>query len=140
MNQAAFHASAPVLESDDFDRNYKYVKNLIQELMAHHRGSLKRDGNGGNQSFPELTKKEILEMARVLRRIEIQYSEYSKPPIPKALETSIRRRNDSDWLPWELEAIEKIDNWREGLENKKEKIQQSLDKALSKIRGKLIMH
>ncbi len=136
MNQAAFHTSAPVLESHDFNHNYRYIKKLIQALMAQNRGSLKRDMLSGNEHIPHLTKKEMLDLARVLRKIELQYAEYSKPPIPKALETSIRRRNEADWLPWEMEAIEKIDVWREGLETKKEKLQQMLNKALTKINGK----
>ena len=136
MNQAAFHTSAPAPNSHDFDQSYRYVKKLIQELMAQNRGSLKRDRLSGNEHVPYLTKKEMLDLARVLRNIELQYAEYSRPPIPKALETSIRRRNDADWLPWELEAIEKIDVWREGLENKREKIQQILDKAILKLNKK----
>ncbi|MGO9121924.1 MAG: hypothetical protein ACLQPD_30475 [Desulfomonilaceae bacterium] len=136
MNQAAFHTSAPALESHDFNHNYRYIKKLIQALMAQNRGSLKRDMLSGNEHIPHLTKKEMLDLARVLRKIELEYAEYSKPPIPKALETSIRRRNDADWLPWEMEAIEKIDVWREGLETKKEKLQQMLNKALTKINGK----
>jgi hypothetical protein len=133
MNQAAFHTSAPAPNSHDFDQNYRFIKKLIQELMAQNRGSLKRDRLSGNEHVPHVTKKEMLDLARVLRNIELQYAEYSRPPIPKALETSIRRRNDADWLPWELEAIEKIDVWREGLENKREKIRQMLDKALLKL-------
>ncbi len=139
MNQAAFHTSAPAPDSHDFDQNYRYIKKLIQELMAQNRGSLKRDMLSGNERTPRLTKKEMLDLAKVLRKIELQYAEYSKPPIPKALETSIRRRNDADWLPWELEAIEKIDVWREGLETKKEKIQQMLDKALMTLNKKGIL-
>jgi hypothetical protein len=139
MNQAAFHTSAPALDSHDFNHNYRYIKKLIQALMAQNRGSLKRDMLSGNERIPHLTNKEMLDLARVLRKIELEYAEYCKPPIPKALETSIRRRNDADWLPWEMEAIEKIDVWREGLETKKEKIQQMLNKALTKINGKGVL-
>ena len=42
----------------------------------------------------------------------------------------------TDWLPWELEAIEKVEVWREELETKKEKLQQMLSKALTKINGR----
>ncbi len=136
MSQAAFHTSALALDSHDFDHNYRYVKKLIQELIVQNQGSLKRDTAGGDERKRNLTKKEMQDLARVLRKIEIQYAEYARPPIPKALETSIRRRNDSDWLPWELEAIEKVEVWREELETKKEKLQQMLSKALTKIHGR----
>jgi hypothetical protein len=91
---------------------------------------------GGDERKRNLTKKDMQDLARALRRIELQYAEYSKPPIPKALETSIRRRNDTDWLPWEMEAIEKVDVWREEQEAMKEKLQQMLDKTLTKINGR----
>jgi hypothetical protein len=38
-----------------------------------------------------------------------------------------------------MEAIEKIDVWREGLETRKEKIQQMLNKAMTRINGKGIL-
>ena len=80
----------------------------------------------GDERKRNLTKKEMEDLARALRKIELRYTEYAKPPIPKALETSIRRRNDADWLPWELEGIEKIEIWDNELETKKEKLQQML--------------
>ncbi len=136
MSQAAFQTPAQAQDSHDFDHNYRYVKKLIQELIVENKGSSMREMAGGDERKRNLTKKEMQELARALRKIELQYAEYSKPPIPKALETSIRRRNDEDWLPWELEAIEKVDVWREELETKKEKLQQMLNKAMTKINGR----
>ncbi len=37
------------------------------------------------------------------------------PPVPVELEASIRIRKRSTWLPWEAEAIRKIDRWRTDL-------------------------
>ena len=136
MSQAAFHTSSQAPDSHDFDHNYRYVKKLIQELIVQNQGSRKREMAGGVERKRNMTKKDLEELARALRRIELQYAEYSKPPIPKALETSIRRRNDTDWLPWEMEAIEKVEVWREELESKKQKLQQMLDKTLTKINGR----
>ncbi|MDQ1239529.1 MAG: hypothetical protein QG577_1715 [Thermodesulfobacteriota bacterium] len=34
-------------------------------------------------------------------------------PVPEELEASIRIRKRSTWLPWEAEAIRKIEKWRE---------------------------
>ncbi len=38
-----------------------------------------------------------------------------EPPVPVELEASIRIRKRSTWLPWEAEAIRKIDRWRSDL-------------------------
>lgn len=42
-------------------------------------------------------------------------SQMSEPPVPVELEASIRIRKRSTWLPWEAEAIRKIDRWRADL-------------------------
>ncbi len=34
------------------------------------------------------------------------------PPVPAELEASIRMRKRGAWLPWEAEAIRKIERWR----------------------------
>ena len=39
----------------------------------------------------------------------------SSPPVPAELEASIRIKRRSVWLPWEAEAIRKIERWREDL-------------------------
>ena len=47
MNQAAFHTSAPALDSHDFNHNYRYIKKLIQALKAKPSGeqfAQKREG------------------------------------------------------------------------------------------------
>ncbi len=35
------------------------------------------------------------------------------PPVPADLERSIRNKKKDNWLPYEAEAIEKVDAWRE---------------------------
>lgn len=50
-------------------------------------------------------------------------------PVPEELEASIRIRKRSTWLPWEAEAIRKIEKWREDaqfiLQNRPINISQS---------------
>jgi len=48
-----------------------------------------------------------------------EYGDYCdqmpEPPVPVELEASIRIRKRSTWLPWEAEAIRKIERWRADL-------------------------
>ncbi|MFH0821174.1 MAG: hypothetical protein V2B18_00355 [Pseudomonadota bacterium] len=37
------------------------------------------------------------------------------PPVPAELEASIKIRRKSTWLPWEAEAIQKIELWRQDM-------------------------
>jgi hypothetical protein len=75
------------------------------------------------------------QLFRFLRKIEHHYEECCSPPIPDELEKSIRSRDSEDWLPWELEAIEKVDAWREELQDRKLLARQMFQGALEKVRN-----
>ncbi len=47
-----------------------------------------------------------------MRHVEEYGHEEYDPPVPAELEASIRIRERSTWLPWEAEAIRKIERWR----------------------------
>jgi DNA repair exonuclease SbcCD ATPase subunit len=135
MTQRASRASAAVrLDSPDFDEHYHYVKKLIQELKGADHASLKKEIFGEDERNRNLTKKEIKELARSLRKIEHQYEECCNPPVPAELENFIRSRSVGDWLPYELEAIEKVDAWRTELKSRREQIRQMLQSTLDKFR------
>ena len=134
MIQSGFQASAePVLDSQDFDKQYQFVKRLIQELKEENHSSLRKELFGEEDQRP-LSKKQLKELFRVLRKIERQCQECYAAPIPDELEGAIRSRDESAWLPWELEAIEKIDAWREEIQERKKQTRQMLTVALEKIR------
>ena len=136
MSQSAFHASAgDFLQSYDFNQNYRYLKKLIQELKVENDQSLKRALFGEDECKRTLTKKQMKQLFRFLRKIEHHYEECCTPPIPDELEKSIRERESDEWLPWELEAIEKVDAWREELQDRKLMARQMFQKALEKVRN-----
>lgn len=136
MSQSAFHASAgDFLQSYDFNQNYHYLKKLIQELKAENDKSLKQALFGEDEGERTLTKKQMKQLFRFLRKIENHYEECCTPPIPDELEKSIRERESDKWLPWELEAIEKVDAWREELHDRKLMARQMFQKALDKVRN-----
>jgi hypothetical protein len=81
-----------------------------------------------------LTKKQMQQLFRFLRRVEKHYEACSKPPIPPELEASIRSRDSEEWLPWEMEAIEKVEVWREQLHQRRAKAREMLNTALDKVR------
>ncbi|HMK36453.1 MAG TPA: hypothetical protein VK463_15370 [Desulfomonilaceae bacterium] len=136
MIQRAIDASAGnFLDSYDFNQNYKYLKKLIQDLKVENGTSLRREIFGEDEPDRVLTKKQMKQLFRFLRKIENHYEECCNPPIPEELEKSIRTRESSQWLPWEMEAIEKVDAWREALNDRKMYARQMLQKALEKIRA-----
>ncbi|MFH0960454.1 MAG: hypothetical protein V1897_17320, partial [Pseudomonadota bacterium] len=81
-----------------------------------------------------LNKKDLKQLSKFLRKIEHHYEELSNPPIPVELEKSIRSRSKEKWLPWEFEAIQKIDDWQKELDEKKRKAKSLLHSTLDKVR------
>jgi hypothetical protein len=136
MIQKAFDASdRGFSDSYDFDENYEYLKRLIQDLKKENRESIRKELFGNDEPARALTKKEMKQLFRFLRKIENHYEECTQPPIPPELEDAIRSRESSDWLPWELEAIEKVDMWRAKLEDSRQSAREMFEEALQKIRA-----
>lgn len=135
MSQSAVNAcSGNAVDSYDFDQNYRYLKKLIHALKVENEGSVKKEIFGQEERTRTLSKKEMKQLFRYLRTIEHNYAECCTPPIPEELEHSIRGKDDSRWLPWEMEAIEKVDCWRAELAERRRLARASLERALDNFR------
>jgi hypothetical protein len=135
MPQCSSRALAENLsDGSDFNLNYKYLKKLIQNLKVENSDSVKKELFGDSEQARTFNKKDMKQLSKFLRKIEHHYEELCNPPIPLELEKSIRARSKDKWLPWELEAIQKIDDWRKELEEKKGKAKLLLDSTLDKFR------
>ncbi len=60
----------------------------------------------------KLNRRQLGILTRFLRGSEADESECLMPPVPPELEASLRLRKRSTWLPWEAEAMRKIERWR----------------------------
>jgi hypothetical protein len=135
MTQSAVHASAGnYVDSYDFTENYGYLKRLIGELKKENSESVTEQIFGEAEHGRLLTKKQMKQLFRFLRKIEKNYEECCEPPIPEELEKSIRGRDSSQWLPWEMEAIEKMEVWNEQIRVRRLEARQKLDILLEKVR------
>jgi hypothetical protein len=74
----------------------------------------------------KLTKRQSQERNRLIRSILKKYAQILTPPVPADLESAIRSRDEETWLPWEMEAIEKADTWREEVRKIKPEILDQL--------------
>ena len=59
-----------------------------------------------------LTKRQIQQRNKLVKAILEKFSRALTPPVPPDLETYIRGKMDRDRLPWEQEALEKVEDWR----------------------------
>ncbi|MBI4965280.1 MAG: hypothetical protein HY913_18535 [Desulfomonile tiedjei] len=63
----------------------------------------------------KLNKRQIKLLNDFMNRTKNDDPECFYPPVPAELEAAIRIKKRSIWLPWEAEAIRKIERWREDL-------------------------
>jgi hypothetical protein len=119
---------------EDMDGEFHALKNLIKELKAENKESVTREIFGAEESDRQLTKTQMKKLFRLLRKIERQCTELERPPIPRELEAFIKKRDSSEWLPWELEAVEKLEVWRKELRDRKETARDMFNCTLAKVR------
>jgi hypothetical protein len=79
------------------------LENVVESSLYRARGKLNR--------------RQMKIIKDFLTGIEEDDSECFAPPVPVELEAAIRVKKRSTWLPWEAEAIRKIERWRGDLEH-----------------------
>ncbi|MEJ2715893.1 MAG: hypothetical protein P8182_01950 [Deltaproteobacteria bacterium] len=99
----------------EFRENYRFLCELI---------TCKEKNDSAWKGLEALAKKKARELKGRLTRRQIKilndfrrYTDIDGPygfsvPVPPELEASIRIRKRATWLPWEAEAIQKIERWR----------------------------
>jgi hypothetical protein len=117
----------------DFGDNYRRLKKLINKALKEGapieelRLIPKSSGEAPGRI---LSREDLLNLLRVIRRIRVKYQELLDPPVPKELEKHIREKGEIDRLPWETEALEKIDRWRLDVSEVRAHVQRELNDHL----------
>ncbi len=99
----------------EFRENYLFLRELI---TCKQKNDSARKGLQPLVHTPELriraglNRRQIKILKDFLKGVRVEGLECLDPPVPAELEASIRVRKRSTWLPWEAEAIQKIDRWR----------------------------
>jgi hypothetical protein len=99
----------------EFRENYRFLSELI---------ACSEKNSAAAHVLEELVLTKLHELRGKLNRRQIKIlteclqpstepsDESLQPPVPAELEASIRVKIRTSWLPWEAEAIRKIDRWR----------------------------
>jgi hypothetical protein len=102
----------------EFRENYRFLSELI---------NCKHKNNSAAQCLEKVLEPRLCHIRGKLNRRQIRIlnlfvkdlensePESLTPPVPAELEAAILVRKRSTWLPWEAEAIRKIERWREDL-------------------------
>jgi hypothetical protein len=103
----------------EFRENYRFLSELI---------NCKHKNNSAAQCLEKILEPHLCRVRGKLNRRQIRIlnlfvkdlennePESLTPPVPAELEAAIRVKKRSTWLPWEAEAIRKIELWRGDLE------------------------
>jgi hypothetical protein len=99
----------------EFRENYKFLCELINCRQKNNNVTEPLEQILENRLCNlrgKLNRRQLGILTRFLNGCEADESECLIPPVPPELEASLRLRKRSTWLPWEAEAIRKIERWR----------------------------
>lgn len=99
----------------EFRENYNFLSELIRcrdKNSSAGRALERLLANGLPRSKDQLTRRQQKILRDYQTYLKENLSDEYDPPVPAELEASIRIRTRSTWLPWEAEAIRKIERWR----------------------------
>jgi hypothetical protein len=113
--------------------NYDYVKAVITIAKKNgwdldSLGLIVRDLP--QERSGTLTRKQVTERNRLVKSILERFSRVLTPPVPADVEFHIRKKDARNLLPWEQEALTKIDRWREEVGKVKPEIAEELRRAV----------
>jgi hypothetical protein len=118
----------------DFMKNYKSLKQLINKALKE--GVPLEDlhlvpRRGARKEIKQLSKEDLLRLLHTIRRIKNRYQRLLQPPVPKELERDILAKPPHQRLPWEEEALEKINRWRRDVKQVRSRVQKELNDHLN---------
>lgn len=113
--------------------NYDYTKTVVNIAKKNgwdldSLGLVAKDLPPAKQVT--LTRKQVLERNRMVRDILKRFSRILTPPIPADLEKSLKKKGQSNLLPWEAEVLEKAEKWRKQVKKARPEILEELRRAI----------
>jgi hypothetical protein len=119
----------------DFKSNYRYLKKLINRALKEgtpieelhlipRQRSLERPR--------KLSQEDLIKLLHTIRRIKNRCQALLQPPVPRELERDILAKPVEDRLPWEAEALEKIQRWHRDVKRVRAAVQKELNDHLKR--------
>jgi DNA-binding transcriptional MerR regulator len=117
----------------DFKSNYRYLKKLINQALKEGT-PLEELHLIPKKSSPkhhrQLSREDLVKLLHIIRRIKNRYQRLLQSPVPKELERDILSKPPDQRLPWETEALEKIEQWRKDVNAVRAQVQKELNDHL----------
>jgi hypothetical protein len=129
------HPAAGVSEPPgDFNSNYRHLKRLINKALKE--GTPLEElrlipKNPSTAPQRQLSREDLLKLLHIIRRIKTRYQRLLQSPVPRELERDIRAKTSDLRLPWESEALEKVEQWRHDVGAVRAQVQKELNDHLT---------
>ena len=100
----------------DFKSNYRYLKQLINKTLKE--GTPLEDlrlipKHSSHKNTPrQLSRDDLFSLLQIIRRIKTRYQALLLSPVPRELERDNLLKLPENRLPWENEALEKVERWQ----------------------------
>lgn len=114
----------------DFKSNYRYLKQLINKALKEGTPleTLHLIPKHPPRKTPkQLSKDDLIKLLHIIRRIRTRYQRLLQPPVPRELERDILAKAPRERLPWESEALEKLEHWREDVNSVRAQVRKELN-------------
>ncbi len=118
----------------DFKSNYRYLKQLINKALKQGTPleSLSLVPRHSPPAEPrKLSREDLANLLRIIRRIRQRYQALLECPVPRELERDILMKAPQERLPWENEALEKIEAWKKDVEAVRVQVRAELNDHLN---------
>jgi hypothetical protein len=118
----------------DFKSNYRHLKQLINKALKEGTPleELCLVPKNPTQGKPrQLSRQDLVSLLHIIRRIKVQYQALLESPVPRELERDIRMKTPQERLPWETEALEKVDQWQRDVETVRYQVRSELNDHLN---------
>ncbi len=117
----------------DFNSNYRQLKQLINKALKD--GTPLEDLHliprlPAQQKPKQLSREDLLRLLHAIRRIRSRYQRLLQSPVPRELERDILAKTPDQRLPWETEALEKVEQWREDVKKVRSQVRRELNDHL----------
>jgi hypothetical protein len=129
------HPAAGVSEPPgDFNSNYRHLKRLINKALKEgtpleELRLIPKNPSAAPQR--QLSREDLLKLLHIIRRIKTRYQRLLQSPVPRELERDIRAKTSDLRLPWEDEALEKVEQWRRDVGAVRAQVQKELNDHLA---------
>lgn len=133
FSDPANEVSAP---PGDFLSNYRYLKDLINSALKQgtpleELQLIPRQRNSSPKHPKNLSREDLLKLLQLIRRIKTKYQRLVQSPVPRELERAILAKSPDERLPWEEEALEKLDQWRRDVKAVRARVRKELNDHLN---------